>query len=57
MVGDSPLFPDYLRTSFIVNQYILNDMAIVFLDVRFAGEFLLIALLFYAVWRKRRKKA
>ncbi|WP_194539994.1 GerAB/ArcD/ProY family transporter [Paenibacillus sp. FSL W7-1279] len=44
-------------TSFIVNQYILNDMAVVFLDVRFAGEFLLIALLFYAVWRKRRKKA
>jgi hypothetical protein len=43
-------------TSLIVNQYILNDMAIVFLDVRFAGEFLLIALLFYAVWMKRRKR-
>ena len=55
MVGDSPLFLITFGTSFIVNQYILNDMAIVFLDVRFAGEFLLIALLFYAVWRKRRK--
>lgn len=44
-------------TSLIVNQYILNDMAIVFLDVRFGGEFLLIAMLIYAVWKKRRKRA
>ncbi|MGG3280741.1 GerAB/ArcD/ProY family transporter [Paenibacillus solani] len=43
--------------SFYINQYILNDMAIVFLDVRFMGELLLIALLFYAAWKKRRKKA
>lgn len=44
-------------SSFFINQYILNDMAIVFLDIRFVGEFLLMALLFYAVWKKRRKKA
>lgn len=44
-------------SSFFINQYILNDVAIVFLDVRLVGEFLLIALLFFAVWRKRRKKA
>ncbi|KOR76182.1 GerAB/ArcD/ProY family transporter [Paenibacillus solani] len=43
--------------SLFINQYILNDMAIVFLDIRFAGELLLIALLFFAVWKIRRKKA
>ncbi|ANA79895.1 hypothetical protein C7121_07970 [Paenibacillus glucanolyticus] len=45
-----------LASSMAINQYSLNDMAIVFLDVRFAGEFLLIALLFYAVWRRRRRR-
>lgn len=43
--------------SFFINQYILNDMAVVFLNFRFVGECLLIVLLFYAVWKKRRKKA
>lgn len=41
----------------IINQYTLNDMAIVFLDVRFAGEFVLLALLSAALWRRRRKRA
>lgn len=44
-------------SSLYINQYILNDIAVVFLDARLMGEILLIALLFYAAWRKRRRKA
>lgn len=47
-----------LVVSGAINQYTLKDMAIVFVDSRFAGEFVLIGTLIYAaVKRKRRKKA
>ncbi|OOC63858.1 GerAB/ArcD/ProY family transporter [Paenibacillus ihbetae] len=40
----------------VINQYTLNDMAIVFLDVRFAGEILLVILLIYAAMRRGRRR-
>lgn len=38
----------------LLDQFTLNDMAVVFLNARFIGEFILLGLMFYLVLKRRR---
>ncbi|MUG67586.1 hypothetical protein GNP94_16475 [Paenibacillus campinasensis] len=52
-------FSAIVLTAFtLINQYSLRNMAVIFVESRFVGEFVIIAILIYAaVIRKRRKNA
>ena len=43
-----------IACSIILDQFSLNEMAVLFLNIRFAGEFALLALMFYLVLQRRR---
>lgn len=38
----------------ILDQFTLNEMGVIFLNIRFAGEFVLVGLMFYLVLQRRR---